>query len=314
MTVTTKFYSLLFVDQENINPNLRPSVDSLDVYVSCAGLCAKTFAAIKAPYSVITNNASLLRERFDRLKLEPPNLESHDFTLQVPKRIPFYSAHFKLELLQQFGQGWFGTHVGLVDLDIVALRPIPQDDRLGVYDISDQIFVDGGGENIRSELERIAGRRLADVNWYGGEFVVGSAAAFSGLARYIDACLPRYVANLASLSHVGDEMVLSAAINSARADGMDVADYSAESQVARWWTARTRHKQVPFDTLSAVCFLHLPADKEFLAGQARFPFCRDTFVGYFRSYARRKIAIRRAYGLCEKILGRSPMHTPSLNS
>ena len=75
MTVTTKFYSLLFVDQENINPNLRPSVDSLDVYVSCAGLCAKTFAAIKAPYSVITNNASLLRERFDRLAAKKENAD-----------------------------------------------------------------------------------------------------------------------------------------------------------------------------------------------------------------------------------------------
>jgi hypothetical protein len=238
----------------------------------------------------------------------------HAFTWPVPKNIPFYSAHFKLDIVKAFGQGKFGRQIGLVDLDAVLLKRLPLSHDLAVYDISDQAFATYERDRILSDMQRISGRQLSQARWYGGEFIMGSATVFYEIARYIELCWPNYVREISSLHDVGDEMIMSIALNMARADGVQMIDYGKPGVVARWWTARTQHKQAAFDSHKHVTFLHLPADKLFLARQARYCFQQESFLARFRRYARRKIALRAVYGIGQSLIERPKKFTPVLSS
>jgi hypothetical protein len=199
-------------------------------------------------------------------------------------------------------------------LDAVLFRELPYSDYLAVYDISDQMFAACGGRNLTSDMEKISGRHLLDPRWYGGEFVMGSAAVFSQISQYIEVLWPDYIRHILSLHHVGDEMIMSTALNVARADGVRTIDYGEAGLVARWWTSRTRHRQLPFDAVEDAALLHLPADKEFLAKEAGYHFDREAFLSRFRRYAQKKIVLRAAVGACEFLLGRPKKFTPRLSS
>jgi hypothetical protein len=84
-------------------------------------------------------------------------------------------------------------------------------------------------------------------------------------------------------------MVMSSALNMARADGVHIIDYGQAGLVARWWTDRTEHG-APFDALTGTALLHLPADKMFLTRDARYQFDSGEFLSRFQRYARKKIA------------------------
>src|SRR5262249_31429732 len=150
---------------------------------------------------------------------------------------------------------------------------LPPAASLAVYDISDQIFPAYGRRRVVSDMELVSGRPLSDARWYGGEFVMGSATEFATVSRHIYLFPTNYVENISSLHHVGDEMIMSCALNMARADGVRIVDYGQDNVVARWWTARTSHRQAAFDVISGgAALLHLPADKVFLAKEAGHEF------------------------------------------
>jgi hypothetical protein len=205
-----------------------------------------------------------LSERLSVLKLIDLKAVEYNFSLDVPRGISFYSAHFKLDLLGAFGRGVFGDLVALVDVDTLLLDEITVPDGLAVYDISDQVFPAYGQELIRQELERIAGRPLANPRWYGGEFLMGRQSDFARLMEFVRLCWPRYIQQYSSLHHQGDEMPLSAAINLYAEAGSAVCDFGARGSVARWWSGMTRHRQETFSAISGASLLHLPADKAFL--------------------------------------------------
>src|SRR4051794_23228637 len=99
----TKYYSLLYIDQvRNRNTNLAGGGDPVDVYLSCACLCAKAFRSAGQPFCLVTNDAGEIRRRLERLQLGDLPVVSFEFLLQVPQKIPFYSAHFKLDLFRGF--------------------------------------------------------------------------------------------------------------------------------------------------------------------------------------------------------------------
>jgi hypothetical protein len=293
----TRFYGLLYIDEQNnrYHSNRAHGVDPVDIYIMCASLCSKSFNANGAVFNIITNKPAYTRQRLEHLKLERISVSEHDFSLMVPKKkMYFYSAHFKLDVFNAFGDGQFGEHIGLVDLDTILLRSLPQSANLAVYDISDQVFPAFGKSRVVSDLELISGRSLEDPHWYGGEFVTGSAAEFATISHYINLCWPKYVRNIGSLHHVGDEMVMSSALNMARADGVHILDYGQAGLVARWWSDRTEHEQAPFEPLTAAALLHLPGDKMFLTREARYQFDSGEFLSRFQRHARKKIAHRVA--------------------
>lgn len=306
----TKYYSLLYIDQvRNRNTNLAGGGDPVDVYLACACLCAKAFRSAGQSYCLVTNDAGEIQRRLERLQIGDLPVVSFEFLLQVPQGIPFYSAHFKLDLFRGFGSGEFGKDVGLVDLDTVLLRTLPECGAMGVYDISDQVLPVYEQSRIDADMEKISGRSIPQARWYGGEFVTGSESMFRAISSYVETFWENYIQNVGSLAHNGDEMIMSAALNCARIDGVSLVDYGKNGSVARWWTSRTRHQQPPFDAVKGSALLHLPADKIFLARQAQHPFDSETFLKKFRPYVRRKCLSRRILHLSEALL-RKPKHFP----
>jgi hypothetical protein len=295
-------YSLFYVSPNQRNQNLRGTVDDIGTFLGCASLLAKSARYHGIRFSLITNEIDLVRARLKGLDAaEHIDLVWHKFERNVPHGIEFYSAHFKLDLFQAFGSGAFGDWIGLVDLDMVLLRPIPewvfQKQGLLAYAISDQVFPEYGKETVVRDLERIAGCSISTPSWYGGEFLVGQPGAFQRLAGYVERCWPAYLRNVETLHHVGDEMVVSSSLALAQGNGEPVIDAGSTGLVSRWWTARTGFVQRPLHLACPACVLHLPADKRFLAAQSRRPFHPGEFLSAYKSHARKKLLVRKLYNM-----------------
>src|SRR5262245_19076090 len=95
----TKYYGLLYIDEAcNRNTNLGDGGDPVDVYLRCASLCAKAFRSAGGSFCLVTNDAGEIQRRQERLQLGDLPIVNFEFLLQVPQGIPFYLAHFKLDL------------------------------------------------------------------------------------------------------------------------------------------------------------------------------------------------------------------------
>ena len=303
-------YGLLYVDRRHNTPtNLKSrGVDPIDIYIKCAALCANSMAANEQRFRLITNDAKALRRRSIELGLQNLDIIEHSFKWTVPDGIPFYSAHFKLELLEAFATGHYGPHIGLIDIDTALCRPLlfpplPPGGLLA-YDISDQIFPAYGAERVRADLERIAGKALGKIRWFGGEFLLGDTMGFRHLSDLIAQCWPRYTAAVTELHHVGDEMIVSAALNMASENGQAIIDAGSASVVIRWWSARTGFRQRPFRQAKSHNLMHLPSDKPFLAEFAAEPFEGSAFLSAYESYVRKKLIRRNIYNVLTGLLGR----------
>ncbi len=306
-----RLYGLLHVaTRPATHANLKTrSGDPIDIYLLCSALCAASVMASGGTFALITNDACHLRDRCSALGIADLDLIEHQFNWPVPQGVAFYSAHYKLEVIEAFGTGQYGERVGLIDIDAVLCKPLdlsaPADNALIVYDITGVEQASYGSQRIRQDLERVAGRPLPDPRWYGGEFIIGSAATFAALLKEVRSCWPNYVNAIGDLHHIGDEMVVSAAINLAGEAGLPVLNADVEGGVARWWSTRTKAAFPAFGQIENRSLLHLPADKEFLASFPSHPFDGPRFVEAYRKYAARKLWRRRIVNVASQLLGRS---------
>ncbi|MGB9187106.1 MAG: hypothetical protein WCB34_03820 [Methylovirgula sp.] len=304
------FYGLLYVDdRHNKHTNLKTrGVDPADIYLKCAALCASSMAANEHRFQLVTNDAKVLRRRSIDLGLQNLDIIEHSFKWTVPTGIPFYSAHFKLELFEAFGTGYYGPNIGLIDIDTVLCRPLLlpplSPGSLLAYDISDQSFPVHGAERVRADLERVAGKALGKIRWFGGEFLLGDTIGFRRLSELIAQCWPRYTAAITEFHHVSDEMTVSAALNIASENGQAIVDAGPASSVIRWWSARTGYRQRPFRQARNHSLLHLPADKVFLSEFAAEPFEGSAFLSAYEGYVRKKLIARNIYNELTGLLGR----------
>ena len=217
MIMTTNFYGLLYLtDDGSRHSNLRRGRDANTTYILCAAFCAKTLRAAGGTFALITNRKEWVASALEKHSIDRVTVLECAFSLDVPQGIPFYQAHFKLDVFSAFAQGTFGNRVGLIDIDTLFLKALPQtpSGSLEVYDISDQVFPAYGKNRVVDDLQHVAGRQLADARWYGGEYICGSKEQFAMLAEYIAQCWRRYKRSIGNLHHFGDEMVTSAALTS----------------------------------------------------------------------------------------------------
>jgi hypothetical protein len=268
----------------------------MDIHLECGMLLSKACDHHSLGYAIVTNDKSVVDERLAALGGAVTTIQ-HEFDRNVPEGMAFYAAHFKLDLLRGFGSGDYGAKIGLIDIDSVLLRPIalpiPNDNTFLVYDISEDARSELGDSVILNDLNLIGGPTASKACWYGGEFIAGSAPAFARLSRTVDPLWPAYSAHWRELHHVGDEMIITAALERLRSEGVVLVDAGQAGIVARWWTARTGYVQRSFDEVKSACILHLPSDKRFLAERAKAPFNPDRMIVDYRSFAAGKLGRRR---------------------
>jgi hypothetical protein len=171
--------TLVYVDVDaKPGPN-STSRDPLS-YVSQAICLNNSLRRVGMPtLTIMTNAPDLVARRLAGMPTEHrPAVTPLAATIELPKNMPFYAAHFKLDLMDQVAETLpADTMMLLLDADMVALLPLDQDliERcaqagLGVFDISDQVFPAYGSERVVADLEIVADQRLMNPRWYGGEF------------------------------------------------------------------------------------------------------------------------------------------------
>jgi hypothetical protein len=302
-------YGLLYADQEpSDHVNLgKTHVDPFETYMRCAATCAASLAYHGQEFHLITNREEYVRGRLKISRLPKMSVIGHQFSLKVPPKIPFRSAHFKLDVFEAFGRGHFGEYVGLIDIDTVMCAPLNlpliAQKTIISYDITEQMISEYGDYGqLRRDLERVSGATVNSPRWFGGEFLLGHMESFRLISEQVARVWPRYIDLIPVLRHVSDETLLSAAL--AALPEMEIVDAGESGLLTRWWTARTGFKQSPFEQVDRRSILHLPSDKPFLASWADRNFDPTTFIAAYKRSARLKLALRRIYNTsCGPLFG-----------
>jgi hypothetical protein len=204
----------------------------------------------------------------------PRVLQLERSTLDLPKMTRFYSAHFKLDMIEQLGAMLQDDELLMVlDTDMLALRAVNEEllrrcwtTGVGAFDISDQEFSAYGEHRVLADLDTVAGTRLRNPRWFGGEVLLASAGFISELVPCAHACFDRYHDVIQQLNHNGDEMFISAALNLLADRGHQIIDLGAHRVVGRHWSGNT-HRDLRW--FKGCSLLHLPGCKRLLERQAR---------------------------------------------
>jgi hypothetical protein len=267
------FYGLLHLDEKQksaTNVSVENFSSQIDLYKKNAITLARTLALHGIRYTLLTNRPDLLHDDGSLLEIKEIS-----FNTVVPDGVRFYSAHHKIDVFRYFSS-IASEYSVLCDLDVVCLNSIPeaflnivQSEIPLCYDISDQVIPAYGHKKIIRDLEFVKGS-TSEGRWCGGEFIGGTNEFFGKLYTTILELLPAYIENINDSHHVGDEAIVSPAIELLKERGMRISDGGTIGIISRFWNCGVLHPQKPF-AWSSQCFLiHLPADKLLLANASEW--------------------------------------------
>jgi hypothetical protein len=294
--MTVDFCTMFYVpDAEEAGVNLQaPLEERIAVYIRCACNLASMMGASERPLTLITNDKKKVLSSSAYAKSFP--IVEMDFTLDVPRGIPFRSAHFKLDVIAALGTGRFGTRPALIDLDMLAIQPISDDlltsEGFLAYDITSAMIAEVGEAKLLRDINILTDHPRDRPIWFGGEFLLANHDDFAELSKEILRIWPNYLKNIETFSHIGDETVVTAALLNLMNMSKPIRDAGQAGVVQRWWSARTHFPQKRLHEMSETCFLHLPADKVFFASLDAH-FGMDALAEYKR-FVRSRLLIRRA--------------------
>ncbi|ACC73873.1 response regulator receiver protein [Paraburkholderia phymatum] len=267
--------ALVYIDETSAgSPNKRRH-GALS-YVEQAVTLNRSLLALGLPrLTVVSNVPRFIESYLDDLPADVrPTVQALIPSLSLSRNTRFYSAHFKLDLLEQVGSRVpEGSLLMLLDTDIFAFRPLSGDllrrcagTGVGAFDISDQEFSAYGSGRVVADLERVAGRRLRNPRWFGGECLLVTSSFIKELMPFARECFLRYVDALPQLIHQGDEMFMSAALNLLSENNRPIIDVGTYRLIGRHWSGNGHRDLRWFKGCSLV---HLPDCKELLERQAR---------------------------------------------
>lgn len=284
------FYSLFYLQEnddkvESVNLN---SNNHLKVYIDNMFFLSKTlFDASGCKLNVVTNNIEKIKEIGRGIDKYCDFLEIN-FDTKIPGNAKFYSAHYKLDVLRYFSQLPIDNYIGLIDIDIVCtgenfdkLKSLFEKKYNLVYEITEQRSSAYGMPNLKKDLGLILGRN-SEGNWYGGEFIFGNPIFFKKLIVEIDKIYVNYVKNLDYLSHHGDEVIVSAAVEILKNQGVLIKSVNNIGIIERYWSVYPKHKQKKLSFYLNNFFLHLPSDKEFIADNISLNL--SDFINKYKKY------------------------------
>lgn len=265
-----RFYNLMYVDLEekrHLSGTDFSSTKRIDLFVknSCILDRSLKLEGHAGGITLLTNNETIIRESLERIGYRELTVEEIEFTLNVPRGISFYSAHFKIDVFKYFSTKGSDEYSLLLDSDIICKGSFPTE----FFGVAEQnipmvYYLPLSVESNDSKIESI--RRIdADIKWCpwaGGEFIGGTAEFYGKLYRDICLFKDKYFSELKNdLFHTGDEMLTTIALaHLTQRGGVVVADAKSLSVVHRYWSIYEHKKMAEYD----VPLIHLPGDKVFL--------------------------------------------------
>lgn len=243
------------------------------------------FGRIANPLTILTNEHDLIARLSDEIGYQDYDILEIPFSLNVPKGIKFYSAHYKIDAYKYLSTLDSERYSVLVDNDIVLLNDFPQEFfniaeagipicyRLQGYDI----------DRIMKDTRKIS-PDTSVVEWCGGEFMSGKTKFWKELYERCVNIAPSYFSSLdKDLFHVGDEMLTSLAIAEMTDNGMRLLDAGTMNIIRRFWGA---NEDVSIKKLKA-SLIHLPADKVWIASKPlNSQFTPPEFIKSYSRYMR----------------------------
>ncbi len=313
-----QFNALVFFTNQP-SPNTRRTGSAMQrSYVRQTLALARSLDSLGKRLRVFTNNRRSLLDMTSsesRSATAPYAIEEVYFPSDIPPTIRFFASHQRLYLYSIFAQEahyncWLDTDVVANHAKRSLIEVLEKNPRVDgwVYDISDHVFPAYGTIRVQHDLRCELGVQHPFPRWYGGEFIIGNARLFSYLHEECFRTLGKYLEVSDRLHHIGDEILVSAALNN-NYQNLILADAGASGLVVRQWTSKTLHVKKPPSVLKDSLFWHLPTAKSAAALYYRHGDLRILYrhiqglsiakhaVGHFRE------ALRRA---------RSPRGTPAI--
>ena len=270
--------------------------DRITVYLKCAITLSASLQSRGLGFTLLTNRKDLfeqLNQAYDHVL----QVREIPFMTKVPPRIPFYSAHFKLDVFRYLST-LSERYVALCDLDMVCINDVPQclannaNSSIPMcYDISDQVISVYGHDAVIRSLQSVHTLE-SEGRWSGGEFISGTPQFFLALTKEIECIYDNYINDLKNQYHIGDEAYTSAALEVIRRKGTYIADAGTLKIVGRFWSGR-KYPMMPFGHFKQCFLLHLPCDKLFLANIS----AANTLESYqfINKYNKYRLSLRRLF-------------------
>lgn len=268
-----KFYTLLYLDPEEkkcMSGRTLTSERRIDVFVKNACMLDKSLEwtfmlndanGFENKLTVLTNNRPMVEEALKRIGYDRLNIEEIKFTLNVPRGIPFYSAHYKIDAFRYLSTMPDSQYSILLDNDVIA-SGYPNQELCNIIRSGKPIcyvLPNYGGENDRkiTDIHKISPSIIA-CEWIGGELLGGVNSLYSTLYDHCNRISPSYFSHVNSnLFHVGDEFLTSLALAKIREEGLSLFNAGALNGIYRYWGVMERKSPEKYK----VAFLHLPSDK-----------------------------------------------------
>ena len=225
--------------------------------------------------NIFTNEPNILQDVFSSIpNHSKPFLYHFSTSTNVPPTARFYAAHFKLDVMDAVSRKAPADALALLlDTDVIAMKPLSSTIiqrcatvGVGAFDISDQVFPAYGCERVIADLERVAGIKLMNPRWYGGEFLAATPTFLATLVQRARLHYGNYVDAIEELHHQGDEIFISAALNSLSDEGQQIIDVGAYQVVGRHWRGNTHRDMRWFRNCAMI---HLPSGKHLIEQESQ---------------------------------------------
>lgn len=268
-----RFYTLLYIDTEreagSVNGIKGDFEKQIRTYIRCCEVLAKSLAFFTScELTVLTNQKDYIERNSVGLSVvEIP------FSLIIPRDVEFYSAHYKIDVIDYFkSRDDKGEYAILIDNDVLCLNPIPQnlwnciENKIPVYyNVTNQRYPAYGRERLIRDKEILMPGESSLGIWAGGEFIGGDRSFYEQLSDEIKLRQEAYFEKYKSFHHQGDEVLVSVAIEVLLRKGVYVCDVSSFDGISRYWSQPTLHVQNHWKAFTSNFLIHLPADKVYIS-------------------------------------------------
>ncbi|MGQ7870628.1 hypothetical protein [Sunxiuqinia sp. sy24] len=283
------FYTLLYVDvagESAATNGVHGDFDrQIQTYIRCCQTLSKSLEFFTSKELVVLTNQREYLEHYsqDLHVVEIP------FQLNVPRKVAFYSAHFKLDVFQYFKSLGDGSgYCILIDSDVLCLSAMPTNLKNCIdsniptfYNVTSQRYPAYGRDRLIQDKDILMSGKSSLGIWVGGEFLGGDSEFYAQLDEEIQLLQDDYFQNCQLFHHQGDEVLVSVALEKLMRKGMYCCDVGSFGVISRFWSVPTLHVQNRWKAFESNFLIHLPMDKSYISNLRRVDSSIKTRLGRY---------------------------------